>query len=142
MNDLDQLDRKLVALLREDGRAPIARLAAELKVSRATVDMRLRRLLQRGVLLGFSARVRDSHGDGVVRAMMLIEVAGRSQAQVIRSLRGLPEVHAIHTTNGRWDLVAEIVAPSLADFDRTLEQIRDVSGVAGSQTSLLLTSVS
>ena len=141
MRILDDLDRRLVGLLREDGRAPVARLAAALKVSRATVDARIRRLLDTGALLGFTARVRQDHDVGGVRAIMLIEVAGKSTTAVIRSLRGVSELAALHTTNGAWDLVAEINAPSLAHFDRVLRTVREIEGVQNSETSLLLSSV-
>lgn len=141
MHILDDLDRRLVSLLREDGRAPIARLAAALKVSRATVDARLKRLLDSGALLGFTARVRNDYEAGTVRAIMLIEVAGKSTTAVIRSLRGIPELEALHTTNGGWDLVAQINAPSLGHFDRVLRTVRDIDGVQNSETSLLLSSV-
>jgi DNA-binding Lrp family transcriptional regulator len=138
---MDDLDRQLISALRVDGRAPVSKLAAMLKVSRATVENRLNRLMERGVILGFTLRVRDSHDDGEVRAIMSIEVAGKSTSQVIRSLRGIPELHSLHTTNGAWDLVAEIRAASLPEFDRVLRDVRAVEGVLNSETSLLLSSV-
>src|SRR3954471_18173825 len=138
MHPTDDLDRRLISALRTDGRAPMSKLAAILKVSRATVENRLSKLMQHGVVLGFTVRVRDDH-DGRVRAIMSIEV-GKSAAAVIRSLRGIPEVHALHTTNGAWDLVAEISADTLQDFDRVLRDVRNIEGVLNSETSLLLSS--
>ena len=137
----DSLDRDLIALLRSDGRAPLSKLAASLGVSRGTVQNRLDRLLESGALLGFTIRVREDHDPGTVRAVMMIEVAGKSTAQVIRKLRGMPELHTLHTTNGTWDLVAEIQSASLADFDRVLREVRMVDGVLNSETSILLSSV-
>ncbi|MNY70384.1 AsnC family protein [compost metagenome] len=72
---------------------------------------------------------------------MMIEVVGKSTTQVIRRLRGLPEVHALHSTNGNWDLIANIRAASLSEFDRVLREVRMIDGVANSETSLLLSSV-
>ena len=71
----------------------------------------------------------------------LIEVEGRSTTTAINQLRGLPEVHALHTTNGGWDLVAELRTNTLSDFDRVMGQIRSVEGVVNSETSLLLRSI-
>jgi len=73
--------------------------------------------------------------------MTLIEVEGRSTDDVIRKLRGFAQVHALHTTNGGWDLVAELRCDSLTAFDRLLGQIRSIEGVVNSETSLLLSSV-
>lgn len=141
MADVDDLDRKLIALLRTDGRAPVTTLARQLGVTRATVNSRLDRLVASGKVLGFTVRMRDEHGDDDVRAISLIEVEGRSTNEVIMALRGLSEIQSLHTTNGGWDLVAEMRCESLAEFDQVLGRIRSVDGVINSETSLLLNSV-
>jgi len=141
MAELDELDRRLIAALRADGREPVTTLARRLGVTRATVNSRLNRLLELGILLGFSARVREDRDPDAIRAISLIEVEGRATDPVIRALRGLPEVTTLHTTNGAWDLVAELRTDTLADFDRLLGRIRSVEGILNSETSLLLSSV-
>lgn len=141
MQDLDELDQQLLAALRADGREPVATLARRLGITRATVNSRLDRLVQSGTVLGFTVRVREENDPRSVRAISLIEVEGRSTDDVIKKLRGLPEIHSLHTTNGGWDLVAEVRTRSLGNFDRVLGQIRAVDGVVNSETSLLLSSV-
>lgn len=141
MISLDSLDHKLIASLREDGRAPISKIAQVLGISRTTVQTRIDRLVQSGAILGFTIRAQDVEAPGSIRAIMLVEVAGRSTDAVIRSLRGIREIQALHTTNGAWDLVAEIVSPSLADFDRILREVRMIEGVLNSETSILLRSL-
>ncbi|MCZ4282387.1 Lrp/AsnC family transcriptional regulator [Kiloniella laminariae] len=137
----DDLDRELITVLRRDGRASISKLAQILKVSRGTIQNRIDRLLETGALLGFTIRVREDSQPGLIKAIMTIEVAGRSTTQVIRKLRGLPELHTLHTTNGSWDLIAEIRAQSLHDFDRILREVRMIEGILNSETSILLSSV-
>ena len=134
---LDETDRQLISLLRTDARMPLAKLAATLGVTRATVRARLDRLVTSGVVTGFTVTVRDLQPDGV-RAVTLIEVDGRHAESVIRRLSGLPEIRALHTTNGRWDIVAEIEVPTLGDFDALLRTIRQFEGIANSETSILL----
>jgi DNA-binding Lrp family transcriptional regulator len=73
----------------------------------STVQARLDRLIESGALLGLTARVREDHDDGAIRAVMLIEVVGKSTTAVIKQMRGLPELHSLHTTNAAWDLIAE-----------------------------------
>ena len=137
----DNLDRELISLLRKDGRASLSKLADILKVSRGTVQNRLDRLQSSGILLGFTVRVLEDYGVDTIRAIMMVEVVGKSTSQVIRSLRGFPELVTLHTTNGAWDLVAEVQTSSLADFDRVLRDVRVIDGVLNSETSILLTSV-
>ncbi len=141
MAELDDLDRRLISALREDGRAPVAALARKLGVARATVNSRLERLVSSGAVVGFSVRVRDELDPLTIRAVSLIAVEGRSTDRVIRQLRGFPEISALHTTNGGWDLVAELRTEDLAAFDAVLGRIRSIDGVVNSETSLLLSSV-
>lgn len=137
----DELDRRIIAHLRADGRAPLAKLADALGIARGTVQNRLDRLLATGALLGFTARVREDYDDLSVRAVMMIEVTGKSTTHVIQRLRGITEIRKLHTTNGNWDLVAEVHAASLPDFDRVLRTVRMIDGVANSETSLLLSTI-
>jgi DNA-binding Lrp family transcriptional regulator len=141
MTALHDLDRRLISALREDGRASIASLARNLGVARATVNSRLERLLSTGTVVGFTVRVRDELDPLAIHAISFIEVVGRSTDRVIRQLRGFPEIIALHTTNGGWDLVAELRTETLADFDHVLGRIRRIEGVVNSETSLLLSSV-
>jgi DNA-binding Lrp family transcriptional regulator len=141
MHVFDELDRRLISVLREDGRAPISKLGTILGISRATVQSRLDRLIETGAVLGFTVRFRQDYDVDAIRAIMMIEVSGKSTTAVIRQLRGLPELHSLHTTNGTWDLIAEIRSDSLTDFDRVLREVRTIDGVLNSETSILLSSV-
>ncbi|WP_420960483.1 Lrp/AsnC family transcriptional regulator [Brucella sp. IR073] len=135
---MDDLDARLIAALRQDGRAPLSKLADILSVSRGTVQNRLDRLIANGVILGFTVRVKDIAGTERIRAVMMIEVVGRNTRRVVQSLQKIPEILSLHTTNGAWDLVAEIEVASLVDFDRVLNSVRLIEGIARSETSLLL----
>ncbi len=137
----DDLDRRIIGHLRADGRAPLSKLADVLGISRGTVQSRLDRLIDTGTLLGFTIRVRDDHDDLSVRAIMMIEITGKSTTEVIRKLRGIVEIRTLHTTNGNWDLLADIRAASLSEFDRVLRQVRMIDGVLNSETSLFLSTV-
>jgi DNA-binding Lrp family transcriptional regulator len=135
---MDDTDRTLLRLLRENARAPVAALAAGCGVSRGTIQNRLARLQKIGVIQGFTIRLRPEAKPAEVRAIMMLEVVGSRAAAAIRALRGLPEVASLHSTNGRWDLVAELTAENLAAFDAVLRRIRLIDGIANSETSLLL----
>jgi DNA-binding Lrp family transcriptional regulator len=138
---VDELDRKLLALLRADSRTPAAALAAQMKVSRGTVQNRIARLQAQGVIQGFTVRTRPELAGERVRAVMSIAIEGERSAVVIKKLKGFPAVDRIWTTNGRWDLVAELDVASLAEFSHALDEIRRVEGISMTETSLLLASV-
>ncbi|MGA0606420.1 Lrp/AsnC family transcriptional regulator [Phenylobacterium sp. VNQ135] len=135
---IDELDRRLIALLRSDSRMPAASLAQALKVSRGTVQNRIDRLMARGVIQGFTIRTKPELEANRVRAMMCIEIEGERAGAVVKALRGFPEVDKVHSTNGRWDLVAELDVETLAEFSRALDHIREIEGIASTETSILL----
>jgi DNA-binding Lrp family transcriptional regulator len=141
MHVVDALDQRLIALLRADGRAPVSQLAAALHVSRGTAQNRLDRLIQDGVILGFTVRVRRDIDEHLIRALMTIQLAGQATTAVIARLRGIPELRALHTTNGAWDVIAEIGVDTLPDLDRVLGTIRAIDGIRSSETSILLASM-
>jgi len=141
LRSYDSTDQELIAILRQDARTPVAKLATMLNVSRGTVQNRLDRLLKSGALLGFTIRVREEFESECVQAIMLIEVTGKSTSQVIRRLRGIAELTKMHTTNGSWDLVVRITATNLEEFDNVLRRVRETDGVLNSETSILLSSV-
>lgn len=136
---LDDLDRSLLAALRVDGRASTAELARQLEVSRATVTSRIDRLVEAGVIVGFTVRTRDAAE--TVQAMTMVEVHGRNADYVIRQLRGLENVSELYSTNGQWDLIVRLHAGSLAELDQLLGFIRALDGVRRSETSIILSSV-
>jgi DNA-binding Lrp family transcriptional regulator len=134
---MDALDHQLLGLLRENARTPVATLATQLRVSRGTVQNRIDRLVADGVLLGFTVRTSAEGVGHRIRAVTMIRTEGDAEV-VLRAVRGYPAVRALHTTNGRWDIVAELATDTLEQFDELLRQIGKVRGVAHTETSLLL----
>ncbi|MEO8278664.1 MAG: Lrp/AsnC family transcriptional regulator [Ideonella sp.] len=135
---MDDTDRQLISLLRDDARLSVVALAKTLRVARATVQNRIARLERDGTIVGYSVRLRPDAELHRIRAMTSIEVEGPHGEEVRRTLRGMPNVVALHTTNGRWDLIAELRTETLEEFDKVLNAIRAVPGIANSETSILL----
>lgn len=138
---MDDLDRRLISELRDNARLPVAALAHRLGVSRGTVQNRLHRLEADGTVVGYTVRLRPQAQAHRIRAWTMIAVEGNRTEQVLRALRGDPAVVELHTTNGRWDIVAELHAQSLEEFDQVLSRIRLLDGIASSETSLLLSTL-
>lgn len=135
---MDELDQKLITLLRHDGRRSVSDIAMDLGVSRATVRARMERLERSGTIIGYTVMLRADAVELPVRGIMMVEVEGHAADRVIRALGGFPEISSVHTTNGRWDLIVELATSTLAEFDNVLRRIRLVPGITGSETSLLL----
>ena len=115
---LDDLDRALLARLGSDARTPVSALATTLGVARGTVQTRITRLLDGGVIRRFTVELDPTVDE--------------------QAVRGIPEVRALHSTNGKWDMVAELHCGSLAELDQALAGLRGVRGVTNTETSILL----
>ncbi|MDM0027727.1 Lrp/AsnC family transcriptional regulator [Variovorax saccharolyticus] len=135
---MDALDQRLIALLRHDARLPVAALAQKLAVSRGTVTNRLRKLEDGGVIVGYAVQLRPEWRSDEIRAWMGILVEGNQTRTVIANLLGEPGVAALHDTNGRWDLLAELRAASMAELSQVLERIRLLKGIRSTETSIHL----
>ncbi|MCX7890584.1 MAG: Lrp/AsnC family transcriptional regulator [Rhodobacteraceae bacterium] len=135
---MDDTDQRLIAELRRDGRAAVTDLAERVGVARATVQARLDRLIRRGEIMGFTVQTRGDVTAMPVRGLMMIAIEGRGAERITARLGGMPEVQAVHSTNGRWDLIAEIGTRTLEELDAVLVRIRALEGVTVSETNLLL----
>ncbi|SDI10717.1 Lrp/AsnC family transcriptional regulator [Lutimaribacter saemankumensis] len=138
---MDDLDHALIRALRQDARAPLSSLSALLGVSRATVRARIEKLRGSGDIVGFTVLLKGDVARDPVRGLMMLGIEGRGADRIKRQLSGLPEVQAIHATNGRWDLIVELGTDTLAQLDRILDTIRRFDGVSTSETSLLLSTM-
>ena len=135
---MDDMDQRLIAALKRDGRASLSELAADLKITRTTVRSRIARLEASGIIAGFTVLTQADIAMSPVRGMMMLEIEGRGTEKIMARLAGLPEVIAVHSTNGAWDLIAEIGTETLEQLDNTLFAIRRMEGITRSETNLLL----
>jgi DNA-binding Lrp family transcriptional regulator len=138
--NIDALDQRLIALLRQDARMTVAVLATKLAVSRGTVVNRMRKLEDGGVIVGYTAKLKPETQRDDIRAWMGVRVEGNQTRAVINHLLGEPGVAALHDTNGRWDLLAELSAASMADLSQVLERIRLIKGIQSTETNIHLQS--
>jgi DNA-binding Lrp family transcriptional regulator len=136
---MDDTDQQLISLLRQNARLSIADLAHKMGVSRGTVNNRLRKLEDQQIILGYTVRLRPESEPDRIRAWMGVQVEGNTTRQVIASLLGEPGVVALHDTNGRWDLLAEIEASSMRELSDVLERVRLIGGIRGTETNIHLT---
>ena len=135
---LDDLDRALLARLGSDARTPVSALATTLGVARGTVQTRIARLLDGGVIRRFTVELDPTVDEQAVRAITLVQVSGATARAVAKAVGAIPEVRALHSTHGKWDMVAGLHCGRLAELDQALAGLRGVRGVTNTETSILL----
>ncbi|MCB1432833.1 MAG: Lrp/AsnC family transcriptional regulator [Alphaproteobacteria bacterium] len=131
-------DEELLALLKVDGREPVASLARKLGVSRTTVQDRLRRLEESGVIAAYSIKLARELDEGGMRAYVTLEAEPRRQIDVARALARFPQIETLHTVSGKFDLIAQVKARTSEGLDRLIDEIGQIPGVNRIETSVIL----
>jgi DNA-binding Lrp family transcriptional regulator len=142
MFNIDEIDRKILSRLKVDGRASITTLAGALGLARGTVKSHLTQLIESRTIKRFTVELNSTETDEMVKAVMMIEVRGNTANSVQKALQRMPEINSLHRTCGVWDIVIQLETTSLYNFDGILARIRELPGVANSETCPLLRRIS
>ncbi|MFP5322134.1 MAG: Lrp/AsnC family transcriptional regulator [Acidimicrobiia bacterium] len=136
---LDDLDRRLLRCLAEQPRAGVMELARQLEVARGTVQARMEKLQQRGVVTGFGPDI-DLRAIGYeVVAFVTLEIAQGALESVVAHLSTIPEVLEVHTTTGPGDLLCRVAAPTNADLQPLIARMLASGGIQRTTTHIALT---
>lgn len=138
MANLTPKDEELIALLRVNAREPVAALARKLGLSRTTVQDRLRRLEESGTIAGYSVRLGGERLQDGIRAFITIAIEPRRQVEAAKMMMRYPQVEALHTVSGKYDLVAQVRAPSAEAMDKLIDELGTGPGVTRIETAVIL----
>lgn len=131
-------DEELIALLKVDSREPVASLARKLGLSRTTVQDRLKRLEETGVIAAYTIRLSREMDHGGMRAFVTLSVEPRRQVEVGRMLAKFPQIETLHTVSGKFDLIAQVRTASSEAMDRLIDEIGQITGITRIETSVIL----
>ena len=135
---MDMKDKELLALLQANAREPTSAIARKLGVSRSTVQSRIERLEERGIIGGYTVRLKDTYAEGRIRAHVLIQVAPRHAPRVDAELKKIPELTSLYSVSGVNDLIAIIAAETTTEMDAIIDRIGAISGIERTTTSIVL----
>ncbi len=138
MTQVTAKDEELIALLKADAREPVAALARKLGLSRTTVQDRLRRLEESGVIAAYSIRLSREMDQGGMRAFVTLAIEPRRQVEIARMLSRFPQIETLHTLSGKFDLIAQVKTSSSEAMDRLIDDIGQLPGITRIETSVIL----
>lgn len=136
--NLDEIDVRLLGLLRDDARQPIAQLAKELGISRGQLYSRLARLEESGVVAGYTVRLGDAFARSRLRAHVMIKTAPRSRRELEALLSEIAQVSAVHAISGEFDYIAMLEAVDAVELNRLIDEIGMLDGVEFTKSSVIL----
>ncbi|MCY6381282.1 Lrp/AsnC family transcriptional regulator [Hoeflea prorocentri] len=138
---MDDTDRKLLQILTKDGRRSISDLAVDLKISRATVQNRIARMKDSGVISRFTIDLSPDEEERVISAFCLLKLIANDTRPTTAKLKRIEGTGDIHSLSGSFDMIVEIRTHSLKKLDEILDDIRRVPDVAETVSSLRLAKV-
>jgi DNA-binding Lrp family transcriptional regulator len=131
-------DEELLALLKVDSREPVAALARKLGLSRTTVQDRLRRLEESGIIAAYSIKLSREMDQGGMRAFVTLSIEPRRQVDVARTLSRFSQIEMLHTVSGKFDLIAQVKTASSERMDNLIDEIGQIPGITRIETSVIL----
>ena len=131
-------DRELISVLSENARETTAAIARRLNLSRSTVQSKIDRLEEGGVIRGYGLRLSDDYEKGLVRAHILVTIGPKTLPRITAELASLPEVQSVHSVSGNFDLIVMVAAESISELDRVIDFIGEIKGVERTLSSVIL----
>ncbi|WP_310962439.1 Lrp/AsnC family transcriptional regulator [Nocardioides terrisoli] len=135
---LDETDRRIVELLRKDGRAPVAQIARAVNLSPAPVARRIERLEHTGVIRGYTALVDDRLG-GAVEAFTEIRLEGSAETgEIAQILKDVPEIESFYTIAGDPDVLVRIRVEDVDHLQRVVNKMRRTGRLTATKTLIVM----
>jgi DNA-binding Lrp family transcriptional regulator len=135
---LTKAETLLLDILRRDARQSVAEIARELGLARATVQERIRRLEEGGVIEGYTVRLNPAHSRSRVTAHTLVRIDSRKADGLYAKLKKMPSVSGIYAISGEFDVLVVLQAETTAELDEALDILGRYDGVDRTQTSIVL----
>ncbi len=139
---MDAIDRRIVALLREDARRSYQDIGGRVGLTAPAVKRRVDRLAEEGVIRGYAAVVDAARFGWSTHAFVALYCEGRMAAHEARAaVERNPEVEAAYTVAGEASAMLHVRARDTTHLEETLERIRDAPGVTRTQTQIVLSTL-
>jgi len=135
---IDELDAKLLHHLDASPRIGVLELSRRLGVARGTVQSRLNRLVERGVIASFAPTIDPVALGYEVTAFATLEIRQGRGRDVLEHLRSIPEVLEVHTITGQGDMLCRLVARSNPDLQRVIDRVNANADIVRTSTVIAM----
>jgi len=138
---LDEIDKELLRILQDNAKTPYSKISKRLGVSEATVHLRIRKLLKKGVIKRFQAIVDpEKVGKGTV-AIIALTADPRKYEEVLEKLKEIPDVYEIYDVTGEYYTILKVRVGSREELTKVLDEIGRIEGVESTRTMFVLRTI-
>ncbi len=135
---LDETDKRILRILQENAKTPYSKIAKMLKVSEATIHIRVKKLRERGVIRGFRADVDPEKVGKGTTAFVLVKADPKKYSQVLGELSKIKDVYELYDVTGEYYALAKIRVGTREELTKVLDKIGDIDGIVSTYTMFVL----
>ena len=138
-NNIDSVDDKIIRILQSDSRKSFVEIADEIRLSESAVRRRVKNLIDNGIIKRFTIEL---YAGNKTSAITLISVSSTADTSIVSSnLMKLSGVEVIYEITGQYDIAAIIVAPTIAEINQYIDDVRKIEGVSDTNTVIILKTI-
>lgn len=141
MEQMDEVMKKILAILEQDARTSYTQIAKRLGISETTVRNRVKALTKEGILKGFTVRTCPEKLGKAMTAMVGVDIGGETTPEITNKLASIEEISDLYVITGEFDLLLRVICESISRLDDILEEIRSYDFVEGTRTFVVLRKV-
>ncbi|MEM2375627.1 MAG: Lrp/AsnC family transcriptional regulator [Candidatus Bathyarchaeia archaeon] len=138
---IDEVDREILRMLQEDARISFRKIAERLNMSEATVFVRVKKLLKKGIIKGFTTIVSPEALGKRMTAFVLISADPKKLQKVLETLSRMKDVYEVYDVTGTYYAIAKVRAEDQTQLARIIDEIGMIDGVTSTETALVLRSI-
>ena len=139
--DIDDIDKEIIKMLQENARSSFRKIAKKLNVSEATIFVRVRKLLKKGVIKGFTAIVSPELLGKNLTAFILINVDPKKLQQVREALSKIDDVYEIYDVTGSYYIIAKVRTEDQKKLAKIIDEVGMIDGIISTETAVVLRSI-
>ena len=139
--ELDQADHKILRELQRDARISFKTIAQRVGVSEATVFVRVRKMQEKRVIMGFSAIVDPKAVGRSLTAIVLVRVNPKAFPGTLDALRKFEEIYEIYDVTGEYYSILKIRTSGTEELGKIMDEVGKIEGIAGTETIIVLRTV-
>ncbi|MEM3078540.1 MAG: Lrp/AsnC family transcriptional regulator [Nitrososphaerales archaeon] len=135
---MDKIDQQIIGILKENSRLTYSAIGKKIGLSEVAIRKRIKNLMSKGVIKRFTIEVNTSQR---ANAIVLISVSpSTSTSSISEKLSKIEGVKDVHEITGQYDVFVNISAPSIAEVNKCVDDIRSIEGVVNTNTMIILRS--
>jgi len=140
-SEIDDVDKVILEMLQDDSRASFKKIAQRLGVSEATIFVRVKKLLNRGIINRFTAIVSPELVGKGLTAFVLISADPKKLQEVLEALKEIDDIYEIYDVTGSYYAIVKIRTRDRQELVKAIDRIGLIDGIARTETAIVLRSV-